>query len=128
MTKEQQDYIQRIYQNRGYVLDFHKVMVAEDFEWVKLYDPFVRYTYTGQRTLDRKTKELLQIVALAAKQAGAEHIKLHVKEALTAGATKQEILEALQCVVMVLGGVSFNMGIQAWAEGVGASRVEPKTG
>ena len=58
-TEEKRAYLERIQQDRGYVLEMHRIMVEADLDWVKAYDPFVRATYTGQRTLDRKTKELL---------------------------------------------------------------------
>ena len=53
----------------------------------------------GQRLLDRKTKELFQIVVEAA--------------------TPREILEALEAVIMPMGGLAFRRGVQAWAAETG---------
>jgi 4-carboxymuconolactone decarboxylase len=88
-------------------------------EWAKKYNEFIEATYTGQRTLDRKTKELLQIVVEAALRADVEQIQLHVKLALQEGATPREILEALQAVIAPMGALAFRRGLQAWAAETG---------
>ena len=114
-TQEKQAYIDKIYRDRGYVLDMHKIMVEADLDWVKAYDPFLVATYTAQRSLDRKTKELLQIVVEAALMADAAQIQAHVKVALDNGATPREILEALETVVMPMGMLAMRRGLQAWS-------------
>ena len=122
--EEKQRYLQEMLRQRGYILDLHKTMVAADFDWIKALDPFAMATYIGQRTLDRKTKELLQTVVLAALRADVGHIQAHVEVALKEGATPQEILEALEAVVLPMGLLGFRTGLQAWAAAVGAEPVE----
>ena len=112
-TDEKQAYIERIQRERGYVLEMHRIMVEADLEWVKAYDPFIEASYTGQRLLDRKTKELLQIAVESALRADVEQIQAHVRVALNNGATPREILEALQSVVMPMGMLAFRRGLQA---------------
>ena len=114
-TEEKRIYLENMRRKRGYILEMHRVLVEEDFEWVQRYDPFSEATYTGQRLLDRKTKELLQIVVEAALRADVEQIQAHVEVALKEGATPREILEALQTVVMPMGMLAFRRGLQAWA-------------
>ncbi len=114
-TAEQQAYLDRIQKDRGYVLEMHRIMVEEDLDWVKAYDQFITATYTGQRMLDRKTKELLQIVVEAALRADVGQIQAHVRAALDHGATPREIIEALQAVVMPMGALALRRGLQAWA-------------
>lgn len=114
-TAEQQAFLDKIQKDRGYILDMHRILVEEDLDWVKAYDPFAEATYTGQRTLDRKTKELLQIVVEAALRAEVGQIQAHVRLALANGATPREILEALQTVVMPMGMLALRRGLQAWA-------------
>ena len=43
-----------------------------------------------------------------------EQIQPHVRVALDKGATPQEILEALQSVVIPMGMLAFRRGLQAW--------------
>jgi 4-carboxymuconolactone decarboxylase len=118
-TDESQAFLEQTSQNRGYTLEFHRIMAEADLEWARKYNEFIEATYTGQRTLDRKTKELLQIVVEAALRADVEQIQLHVKLALHEGATPREILEALQSVIAPMGALAFRRGVQAWAAETG---------
>jgi 4-carboxymuconolactone decarboxylase len=118
-TDESQAFLEQTSQNRGYTLEFHRIMAEADLEWARKYNEFIEATYIGQRTLDRKTKELLQIVVEAALRADVEQIQLHVKLALHEGATPREILEALQSVIAPMGALAFRRGVQAWAAETG---------
>ena len=100
-------------------MEMHRIMAAADFEWAKKYSDFIEETYTSQRLLDRKTKELLQIVVEAALRADVEQIQAHVRVALQEGASPQEILEALQAVIAPMGALAFRRGLQAWAAETG---------
>ena len=114
-TEEKRSYLENMGRKRGYILEMHRILVEEDFEWVQNYDPFAEATYTGKRLLDCKTKELLQIVVEAALRADVGQIQAHVEVAIKEGATPREILEALQTVVMPMGMLAFRRGLQAWA-------------
>ena len=118
-TEDAQAFIEKAQQSRGYTLEMHRIMAVEDLEWAKKYNEFIEATYTGQRLLDRKTKELLQIVVEAALRADVEQIQAHVKVALREGATPREILEALQTVIAPMGALAFRRGLQAWAAETG---------
>ena len=95
-------------------------MAEVDLEWAKTYGAFIEATYTGQRTLDRKTKELLQIVVEAALKADVEQIQAHVHVALESGATPTEILEALQAVIAPMGALGLPPGPAGVGPGDGA--------
>ena len=118
-TEEVQGFLDRIQRTRGYTLEMHRIMASVDFEWAQKYSDFIEATYTGQRLLDRKTKELLQIVVEAALRADVEQIQAHVRIALQEGASPQEILEALQAVIAPMGALAFRRGVQAWAAETG---------
>ena len=120
-TSNADDFVERAGQNRGYTLEMHRIMAEVDLEWAEKYNQFIEATYTGQRTLDRKTKELLQVVVEAALRADVEQIQAHVRVALQEGATPTELLEALQAVIMPMGGLAFRRGLQAWAAETGHS-------
>jgi len=125
-TEEKQGYLEKMYRERGYIFEMHQIMVEADLDWVKAYDGFIEATYTAQRTLDRKTKELLQIVVEAALGAEEDQIQAHVKLALSHGATPDEVLEALQAVVAPMGMLAFRRGLKAWAAEVGPTLSELK--
>ena len=118
-TEEARDFLERTQQNRGYTLEMHHIMAEADLEWAKKYNEFTATTYTNERLLDRKTKELLQIVVETALRADVEQIQAHMRVALKEGATPQEILEAMQAVIMPMGGLAFRRGMQAWAAETG---------
>jgi 4-carboxymuconolactone decarboxylase len=112
---------------RGYELEMHRIMGTVDPEWFREYAAFIEATYTGQRLLDRKTKELLQIVVEAALRADLDQIRAHVRVALREGATPREILEALEAVIAPMGALAFRRGVQAWAAETGFTAPEGGT-
>ena len=112
-------FLENAQRERGYALEMHRILAEADLEWVKKYNAFIDATYTGQRLLDRKTKELLQVVVEAALRADQDQIQAHIRVALREGATPEEILEALQTVIMPMGGLAFRRGGQAWAAETG---------
>ena len=118
-AEDVQAYLEKIQQSRGYILEMHRIMAEADLEWAQKWDEFMEATYIGQRLLDRKTKELLQIVVEAALRADVEQIQAHVRVALREGATPREILEALQAVIAPMGALAFRRGLQAWAAETG---------
>lgn len=125
LETEKQAFVDKMYRERGYILDFHKVMVAEDFDFLKAYNQLIGAGYTKQRTLDAKTKEIIYTVILTAVKASVDHIKAHIKMALDYGATKQEILEALEICLPAASVPAFMIGFEAWKQVVSPDRVEP---
>jgi 4-carboxymuconolactone decarboxylase len=115
---------EEVAQRRGYELDFHRILAAADPDWVRHYAAFIDATYTGPRLLDRKTKELLQVAVEAALRADVDQIRAHIRLALREGATPREILEALEAVIMPMGGLAFRRGVQAWAAETGFAPTE----
>ena len=122
---EQQAYVDRMFQERGYVLDFHKVMAAEDFEFLKAYNHMIQAGYTDSRRLDPKTKELLFTVILTAAKANVDHIRTHIKLAIDYGASKQDVLEALEICIPAAGVPAFMIGFEAWKQEVSPLKLEP---
>ncbi len=118
-SEEVRAFLEEAQEDRGYSLEMHRIMAEADLEWAKKYNEFIDATYTGQRLLDRKTKELLQVAVEAALRADVEQIQAHVRVALREGATPREILEALQAVIMPMGALAFRRGVQAWAAETG---------
>ena len=118
-TEEAREFLQRTQQDRGYTLEMHRILAEADLAWAVKYNEFIEATYTGKRLLDRKTKELLQIVVEAALRADVEQIQAHMRVALREGSTPREILEALQTVIAPMGALAFRRGVQAWAAETG---------
>ncbi|WP_413798182.1 carboxymuconolactone decarboxylase family protein [Streptomyces iranensis] len=124
-VQEPQQYIDDMARKRGYVLDYHKVMAKQDFDVLQAANGLVGAAYLDQRTLDRKTKELIFIVSLTVMRASKGHIQSHIKVALGLGLSPREILEAIEISLPEAGIVAFQAGFEAWREVVGADGLEP---
>jgi 4-carboxymuconolactone decarboxylase len=125
VSVEQQEYIDSMARERGYVLPYHKVMAKQDYTALKAVDAMVSATYLSQRLLDRRTKELIFIVSLTVLRASKGQIQSHIKVALDLGVTSAEILEAIEIALPEAGIVAFQEGFAAWQELVGADGIEP---
>jgi 3-hydroxyisobutyrate dehydrogenase len=123
---EVQEYIDSMARSRGYVLNYHKIMAKHDYETLKAANQLVHAAYLKERTLDRRTKELIFITSLTVMRATKSHIQSHIKVALDLGVTPMEILEAIEIALPEAGVVAFQHGFDAWAEVVGADGIEPR--
>jgi 4-carboxymuconolactone decarboxylase len=123
--EEKQAYIDEMVRSRGYVLDYHKVMARNDYDVLQATNGLVNAAYLEQRTLDRRTKELIFIVSLTVMRASKGHIQSHIRVALDLGVSAQEILEAIEIALPEAGIVAFQTGFDAWREVVGAEGIEP---
>jgi 4-carboxymuconolactone decarboxylase len=121
---EEKEYLREMAKTRGYVLDYHKVLVAEDLPFLRSLNNFLATSYTDQRRLDRKTKELVFIAALTALGASKGHIKSHIEVAKQHGATKEEVLELLELLALPCGVPKFMLGYEAWSESFTVRRIE----
>ena len=118
-SDNKEEMLKQIAESRGYTLEMHRIMAEVDMEWVTSYNQFIQATYTGQRLLDRKTKELLQVAVETALRADVDQIQAHIHVALQEGATPMEVLEAMQCVIMPMGALTYRRGLQAWSAETG---------
>jgi 4-carboxymuconolactone decarboxylase len=124
--EERQAYIDDMARRRGYVLPYHKGMAEVDFEVLKAADALVAAVYTTSRHLDRKTKELLFCATLTVIRAGKGQLQSHIRAALQHGASKDEVLEAIEIALPEAGVVAFQAGFEAWREVVGVEGIEPR--
>lgn len=120
-----QEYVDEMVARRGYVLDYHRYMAANDFPVLEAANGLVEAAYLKPRALDRKTKELLFILSLTVMRAERHHIASHIRVALEVGATPQEILEAIEIALPEAGVVAFQHGFDVWCEVTGAESIEP---
>ncbi len=123
--EEKRAYLDEMVRQRGYVLDYHKGMVTADFETMQAFNALLETAYLRPRSLDRKTKELLFCLSLTVIRAGKGHIQSHIRAALDAGATPEEILEAIELCLPEAGVVAFQAGFEAWREVVHLATIEP---
>ena len=121
---DKQAYLREMAQIRGFILDHHKVLLAEDEPFLRGLNEFVVVSQTRQRRLERKTKEFAMIAALTALGTAKNHIKAHIEVAKQEGATKEDILELLEVLVPMCGMPRFMLGYEAWKECFEVRRIE----
>ncbi len=128
MDPEQKRMLEEIRNKRGFILDFHKILIEEDLEFLKRYEELISTAYARQRCLTKKVKELVFVAALTALQADKSHIGAHMKVAMDNGATRQEILEVLECIFPPCGVLRFMNGLNAFKETVKTNRAQNAQG
>jgi len=104
--------IKKMEKERGYVYPTWLYMVDKDVDFMEAYNNLYERGLTDGKTLAAKTRELIAIAILAFR--GQENaVYLHAKRALRLGATKQELLEAIETTVIPGGALTFQVGLSA---------------
>lgn len=125
MKDNAQEYINSMAEKRGYVLEYHKVLAANDFDVMEAANGVVNAAYLKDRLLSKRTKELIFVASLVVSRAPKAQIQSHIKVGLDLGLSPQELLEAIEIALPEAGIVAFQAGVEAWAEVVDAKRIEP---
>ena len=114
MTTEKERVLEETTRLRGFRYGLHDFLAEIDLEQLKKINEFVASEYVKESLLDRKTKELLAIVVCIAEMDNAEHLRIHMHAANKAGASKEEILEAIFLVGRWVGHVARARGLEGW--------------
>jgi alkylhydroperoxidase/carboxymuconolactone decarboxylase family protein YurZ len=114
MTTEKEAELERVTRLRGFRYGLHDFLAELDLNTLKAVNDHVETTYINPTILDRKTKELAIMVACVAQQDLVSHIQIHMHAAYKAGASPEEILEALDLVGGWIGNVAKIEGLEAW--------------
>lgn len=110
--EKKQKLIKKMEKERGYVYPTWLYMVDKDVDFMEAYDNLYERVLTDGKALPAKTRELIAIALLAFR--GQENaVYLHIKRALRLGATKQEIIEAIETTVIPGGAITFQLGVSA---------------
>lgn len=113
---ERRAYLDALIEKRGYVLDYHRKLAERDFDALVATNGLIEAVYLRERTLDRKTKELIFVNSLTVLRSGKAHIRSHIRAALAAGASEIEVLEAMELALPEAGIVAFQHGFGAFCE------------
>jgi 4-carboxymuconolactone decarboxylase len=122
---EAQEYVDRIARQRGGVLEFHRVMAKHDFPVLAATDSLTKATVLEDRQLDRRTKQLIFLVALAALNGDPDDLANHIRLALKMEIPAQEILEALEILLPLGGVITFKKAFTLWCEVTKAEGLDP---
>lgn len=92
---------------RGYVYPSYRMLANSDPDFLEAYDKLYELVMLRKRRFPEKMKELFFLCAIAARSPGDTNaMKNHMKRALEKGATKNEILEALECAFFPGGALT----------------------
>ena len=114
MTTEKEAELERVTRLRGFRYGLHDFLAELDLNALKEVNDHVEATYVNESLLDRKTKELLIMVACVGVGDLVSHLQIHMHAANKAGATPEEIMEVLNLVGGWTGNVRKTIGLEAW--------------
>src|SRR5262245_50786630 len=99
MATDMERELERTTELRGFRYGLHDFIAnVHGVEALKKHNDALQASYLKKGLLDRKTKELLIVVACLAQRDSIAHVQLHMHAAHKAGATKEEILEMLDLI------------------------------
>lgn len=87
-------------------------VAREDPEYVKARGPLSELSVGEGRELSIKYREMV-IIGILAFRGRKEGVVAHMRRAVAHGATKRELLEAIQSAAVPGGGPTFSVGVQA---------------
>ncbi len=117
LAEERQAYLQKMQEDRGYLLDFHRILAQEDLPFLKNYDGLLQAAYLDPAKLaDKKTRELILIAILVSVRSTREHIRTHIALVKEMGATRKEVLEVIEMCLPPAGLPAFMQGFDIWRE------------
>ncbi|MBM3943334.1 MAG: hypothetical protein FJ316_10520 [SAR202 cluster bacterium] len=114
MTANKATELERVTRLRGFRYGLHDFLAELDVDALKAVNDHVEAHYLNQSLLDRKTKELLIAIACMACHDLVSHMQIHLHAAHKAGATPEEILEAIELVSGWTGNVAKIKALEAW--------------
>ena len=83
------------------VLPMHEYLAEHDADTFEAYDAFLRKTIYEKNALDVKTKEMVLAVACVGAGSPLPVIAAHARKAMAAGASRDEMVQALELVAAV---------------------------
>lgn len=110
--KRMKDLIQGMKKERGYLLPAWAYAAERDIDFMEAYNNLYKLGLRAGKALSVKTRELIAI-ALLSFRGNESGVYEHIRRALKHGATKQEILEALETSLIPGGAPTFGCGLRA---------------
>jgi alkylhydroperoxidase/carboxymuconolactone decarboxylase family protein YurZ len=98
-----------------YGYKFWDWLAAEDPEYVKARQPITALSVNDGRELSVKYREMV-IIGILAYRGREDGVVAHMRRAIDHGATKRELLEAIQSAAVPGGGPTLSIGVQALAQ------------
>ena len=110
--KRRQRLIEAMSKERGHMPAHFAYMTGKDLDFIEAYNNLYTRGLTDGKALPIKTRELVAIAILAYRGI-TDAVYEHAKRALRHGATKQELLEAIETTIIPGGAPTFGTGLKA---------------
>jgi alkylhydroperoxidase/carboxymuconolactone decarboxylase family protein YurZ len=109
--EEEKEIMQRIRRVRGYLPDEWAYVAERDPEFWDIYNALYEKALSDGKALPAKTRELIAIGVLSYREL-EQGVYNHAKRALRLGATRQELLEAVETVTVPGGSPALRAGLR----------------
>jgi alkylhydroperoxidase/carboxymuconolactone decarboxylase family protein YurZ len=115
MSTDMERELERTTEMRGFRYGLHDFVAhLSGPEALSAHNDNTAANYLKEGLIDRKTKELLIVVACVAARDLVSHIQIHMHAANKAGASPEEIMAVLDLVGGWIGSVAKINGLEAW--------------
>lgn len=115
-TSKSERLIAKMRKARGYLYPEWEMVARMDPRFFEAYDGLYNEALNSARGLSVKHRELVALGILAFRGAARDAIANHIRRAYRLGATRAEVLGALEATIIPGGAVTFLNGIRAMAE------------
>ena len=114
-SKKKEDLLKRMQKARGYMLPPWVFLAENDMRFMEAYNGLYERGLTDGKALRAKVREFIAIGILAYR-GQEEAVYTHCKRALRLGASKLELLEAIETAMIPGGGPTLAVGLRALAK------------
>jgi alkylhydroperoxidase/carboxymuconolactone decarboxylase family protein YurZ len=110
---KKQRLIEKMSDERGYLPPAWAYMVENDVDFMEAYNTLYERSLTDGKALPARIRELIAI-GLLAFRGQDDAVYRHIKRARCLGATKQEVLEAIETTIVPGGVPAFGVALAAF--------------
>ena len=104
--------IEKMKKDRGYIYPEWEFAARRDPDFMEAYNNIYRVALGDGQALPAKVREFIAIGLLSFRR-DVGGVKSHIKRAMRLGATKQEILEAIETAIIPGGAPTLFVGLNA---------------
>lgn len=102
MNRKEETILEKVRRERGYIHPSREIIYERDPHYLELYHQLFTHVIKERNALSTKVKELI-IVGINAATNYEEGLSVHIRAALEAGASEEEIFEAIETASLPAG-------------------------
>lgn len=121
MNRKEETILEKVRRERGYIHPSREIIYERDPHYLKLYHQLFTHVIKKRNALSTKVKELI-IVGINAATNYEEGLSVHIRAALEAGASEEEIFEAIETASLPAGIHTMTYSLPTFREVCGEYR------